>query len=80
MRMVEEMVGREVPEELAAPLRRGASEIDLVRSALDDTMRSAFEQISNVVKTHHGVRDYRTAAFVVAIEKIADAYLKMGLG
>ena len=43
-----EMLGREVPEELAAPLRYGAGEIDLVRSGLDDTMRNAYNTIREV--------------------------------
>ena len=51
-----------------------------VRSALDDTMRLAYESIRNALDTHKNVPDYRTAAFVVAIEKIARAYGVMGLG
>jgi glutamate dehydrogenase (NAD(P)+) len=74
-----EMLGREVPEELAAPLRYGAGEIDLVRSGLDDTMRNAYNTIREVMAARRNVPDLRTAAFVVAIEKIADVYLEMGL-
>jgi glutamate dehydrogenase (NAD(P)+) len=78
IRMVEQMAGRKVPDELAAPLRRGAAEIDLVRSALDDTMRLAWQNIRETVAVHRNVNDYRTAAFVLAIEKIARAYVEMG--
>jgi glutamate dehydrogenase (NAD(P)+) len=74
-----EMLGREVPEDLAAPLRYGAGEIDLVRSGLDDTMRNAYNTIREVMAARRNVPDLRTAAFVVAIEKIADVYLEMGL-
>ena len=78
IRVIEEMVGRPVPAELAAPLRHGANELDLVRSALDDTMRGAYTAMREALETHRTVSDYRTAAFVVAIEKIARAYLEMG--
>jgi glutamate dehydrogenase (NAD(P)+) len=79
VRMVEEMVGKPVPEHLAAPLCKGAGEIDLVRSGLDDTMREAFRSVREVRLTRRNVPDYRTAAFVLAIEKIAAAYQEMGL-
>ena len=79
IRMVEEMTGRSVPEEFAAPLRRGAGEIDLVRSGLDDTMRGAYRSIRDIRLSRRNVPDLRTAAFVVAIEKIAKAYIEMGL-
>ncbi len=79
LRVFREMLGREVPEHLAAPLRHGAGEIDLVRSGLDDTMRGAYAQIREVMHSRRNVSDLRTAAFVVAIEKIAAVYLEMGL-
>ena len=79
IRMVEEMTGRAVPEEFAKPLRQGASEIDLVRSGLDDTMREAYKNIREVRLARRNVPDFRTAAFVLAIEKIAKAYIEMGL-
>ena len=79
IRMVEEMTGRPVPEEFAAPLLKGAGEIDLVRSGLDDTMREAYKNIREVRLARRNVPDLRTAAFVLAIEKIAKAYTEMGL-
>lgn len=79
VRMVEEMLGRPVPEHLAAPICQGAGEIDLVRSGLDDTMREAYRNIRAVRLSRRNVPDLRTAAFVVAIDKIATAYKEMGL-
>jgi glutamate dehydrogenase (NAD(P)+) len=78
IRVIEEMVGRPVPSELAAPLRHGANELDLVRSALDDTMRGAYTAMREALEQYRTVSDYRTAAFVVAIQKIARAYIEMG--
>ena len=80
MRLVEEMTGKQVPEHLAAPLLAGASEIDVVRSGLEDTMRLAYDQIRTIRRTRRNVPDYRTAAYLSALEKIARSYLELGIG
>ena len=54
--------------------RAGANEIDLVRSGLDDTMRKALQEMRAVLQEKDGVSDFRTAAYLVAIEKIAESY------
>ncbi|HLT90226.1 MAG TPA: Glu/Leu/Phe/Val dehydrogenase [Woeseiaceae bacterium] len=78
--MVEEATGARVPAHVAAALQTGAGELDLVRSGLDDTMRIAWNAIREVRRTRQNVPDYRTAAFVLALEKIARAYLEFGIG
>lgn len=80
VRLIEEMVGKKVPEALAAPLLAGSSEIDVVRSGLEDTMRLAYNQIREIRRTRQNVPDYRTAAYVSALEKISNAYLELGIG
>jgi glutamate dehydrogenase (NAD(P)+) len=77
--LIEEIVGRKVPDELARKVKYGADELDLIRSGLDDTMRRAYQQIREVWHTRPQVSDLRTAAYVVAIEKIARSYLEMGI-
>lgn len=77
--VIEAMVGRKVPAELANRLKHGAEELDLVRSGLDDTMRKAYQEIRDVWVARKNVDDLRTAAFVVAIEKIARSYEEMGV-
>jgi glutamate dehydrogenase (NAD(P)+) len=77
---VEELTGKVVPEHLSAPLLSGASEIDLVRSGLEDTMRLAYDQIRSIRLSRPNVPDFRTAAFVCALEKIARAYKENGIG
>jgi glutamate dehydrogenase (NAD(P)+) len=76
--LVETMVGKKVPEELARKIKYGADELDLIRSGLDDTMRKAYQDIRDVWNGPAKV-DLRTAAFVVAIQKIAHTYLEMGI-
>lgn len=78
--VVEEATGHKVPERLANPLQSGAGELDLVRSGLEDTMRVAWNQIREVRQSRQNVPDYRTAAFVLALDKIARAYLEFGIG
>lgn len=80
VKVIEEMTGKKVPQELSQPLLEGPREIDLVRSGLEDTMRNAYQQIREVRNTRKNIQDTRTAAFVLAIDKIASAYLEMGIG
>ncbi len=58
---------------------RGADELELVRSGLDDTMRIAYQSISEVWNSRDDVPDLRTAAFIVAISRVAKAYTAKGL-
>ena len=54
-------------------LSRGRDEIDLVRSGLEGTMVDAYREIRAVYKRKRKVSDLRTAAYAVAIEKVATA-------
>ncbi|WP_255471251.1 Glu/Leu/Phe/Val dehydrogenase [Paracoccus sp. M683] len=58
---------------------KGASELELVRSGLDDTMRGAFQSMAEIWYSDDKVEDLRTAAYVVAIRRIAQSYQAMGL-
>lgn len=75
---LEVTTGKKVPDEIRAELSTGADELDLVRSGLDDTMRTAYQEISEVLHREKGMTDFRTAAFVVALQKIARTYTEMG--
>ncbi len=77
--VIEAVTGKSVPAHLRTQLTRGASELDLVRSGLDDTMRDAYNEIRQVYLERERVPDLRTASFVVALEKIALCYQEMGL-
>ncbi|MBK5928939.1 Glu/Leu/Phe/Val family dehydrogenase [Rhodobaculum claviforme] len=58
---------------------RGSDELELVRSGLDDTMRTAYQDMRQRWHEHEGVEDLRTAAFVQAIERVAASYRAKGL-
>lgn len=57
----------------------GASELDLVRAGLDDTMRAAYNTIRETLLNKPELEDLRTAAFYVAISDIALHYKSIGL-
>ena len=56
-----------------------ASELDLVRSGLEDTMRCAFQDIRETMKKYPDITDYRTAAYALALDKIVQNYEDIGL-
>jgi len=58
---------------------KGASEIELVRSGLDDTMRGAYNDMAEVWRRRADVPDLRTAAYLVRIQKVALSYRNKGL-
>ncbi len=58
---------------------RGAGELELVRSGLDDTMRQAYQGMREVWHAREDVEDLRTAAYLVAIGKVAASYRAKGL-
>ncbi|QOL80722.1 Glu/Leu/Phe/Val family dehydrogenase [Pseudooceanicola spongiae] len=58
---------------------RGAGELELVRSGLDDTMRTAYQSMRAVWHGRDDVGDLRTAAYLVAIDRVASSYRAKGL-
>jgi glutamate dehydrogenase (NAD(P)+) len=58
---------------------RGAGELELVRSGLDDTMRGAYQSMREIWHEREGVEDLRTAGFIVSINRVAASYRAKGL-
>ena len=58
---------------------RGAGELELVRSGLDDTMRGAYQAMREVWHDRDDVSDLRTAAYIVSIGRVAASYKAKGL-
>ncbi len=58
---------------------RGAGELELVRSGLDDTMSDAYRTMAEVWHGRDDVTDLRTAAYLVSIGKVAQSYRAKGL-
>jgi glutamate dehydrogenase (NAD(P)+) len=57
----------------------GADEVDLVYSGLEETMIAATHEIMNEWKNNPDIPDMRTAAYVVAINKVATSYAELGI-
>ena len=58
---------------------RGAGELELVRSGLDDTMRGAYQAMRAVWHGRPDVQDLRVAAYIVSISRVAATYQSKGL-
>ncbi|MDF1698165.1 MAG: Glu/Leu/Phe/Val dehydrogenase [Saprospiraceae bacterium] len=76
---VEKMTGKKLTSREKAQVARGADEVDLVRSGLEETMVNSFYQIHDTLRKKKGVNDYRTAAFVTALNKVANDYMTLGV-
>ena len=72
LRVVEESTGRRLSDAERKRVARGADEIDLVNSGLEESMAIAYNQIREVWKSDSRIPSLRTAAFISAINKIAD--------
>ncbi len=78
-KMFEEATGNSVSKHIRDTITRGADELDLVRSGLDDTMRMAYQEIRETMDNDENIKDFRTSAFVTSIRKIARSYLDVGI-
>ncbi len=76
---VEEMTGKCVTKVQRDFITKGADEVDLVRSGLEETMVVAYQQIREIKYRKKDIKDLRTAAFVSAINKIASDYGTLGI-
>lgn len=73
-------------KDLSGPFKdryiKGADELTLVRSGLDDTMRGAYgdmRQLWHQKRAKDKDFDLRTAAFMISIGRVADSYKSAGL-
>ncbi|NOV19256.1 Glu/Leu/Phe/Val dehydrogenase [Ensifer adhaerens] len=76
---LEAMTERSFPSDIRDEFLEGGAEIDLVRSGLEDVMRNAYQNIAEVKRSSAEIKTFRTAAYVIAIRKIADAYQAIGI-
>ncbi len=79
MSTVENLTGKKIGNVEKDFLTRGAEEIDLVRSGLEETMVSSFGQIMDVYHSKERVDNLRDAAFIVALNKVANDYMTLGV-
>jgi len=77
--MVENLTGKTISPVERDFIIHGADEVDLVRSGLEETMIMATREIVDVWQKTPAIPDLRTAAYVVAINKVATSYAELGI-
>lgn len=75
---IETMTGKEMPEKFKEQFIEGANEIDLVRSGLDGMVREAYQKVRQSM-IENNIPNLRTAAYKVALDRIAISYNSIGL-
>ena len=60
-------------------LIHGAEEEDIVNSGLEETMINAYEEIRSIFKRRKKVPSLRSAAYIVALQKICTSYRELGV-
>ncbi len=76
---VESITGTPFPAAHRNEVLSGATEINLVRSGLEDTMRGAYSAISATWNETDNVPDLRTAAMMIAVDRVAQSYISIGI-
>ena len=76
---IEELSGKRVSEQERDFILRGADEVDLVHSGLEETMIAATREIMHIWLSNPEIPDMRTAAYVSAINKVATTYVELGI-
>ncbi len=79
LEQIEELTGKKVGGTQRELMLHGPDEVDLVRSGLEETMINATHEIIQCWKANPGIEDMRTAAFVVAINKVGTSYSELGI-
>lgn len=77
--VIEDLTGKKVSENERKFIAHGADEVDLVHSGLEETMIEATREIMNTWLSNPAIPDMRTAAFVVAINKVGTSYAELGI-
>ncbi|MEO6612830.1 MAG: Glu/Leu/Phe/Val dehydrogenase [Chitinophagaceae bacterium] len=76
---MESLTGKSVGDKERELIMHGADEVDLVYSGLEETMITATHEIMNTWKNNPDIPDMRTAAYVVAINKVGTSYAELGI-
>jgi glutamate dehydrogenase (NAD(P)+) len=76
---IEELTSKKVSAKERDFIMHGADEADLVYSGLEETMIAATREVMEVWKANPSIPDMRTAAYVVAINKVGTSYAELGI-
>ncbi len=76
---IESLTGKQVGDRERSLILHGADEVDLVHSGLEESMISATREVMDCWKSNPEIPDMRTAAYVVAINKVGTSYAELGI-
>ena len=77
---IKQIMGDKFPEKmLQEGFIKEADELNLVRSGLEDTMCEAYQEIRQVWRSREDVPDLRTAAYILAIGRVANYYTQYAM-
>jgi glutamate dehydrogenase (NAD(P)+) len=76
---LEQVAAGRIPDKLRRELIQAPDEVDLVNSGLEGTMQNAYREIRERLLEDRRLDDLRTAAYAVAIRKVARAYEELGV-
>ena len=76
---LEGLTGKTILPEHRLMIVKGASEMELVNSGLEDTMINSYREIREIMMSKPEIKTLRTAAFVGSIDKIAISYMNLGI-
>lgn len=76
---IEGTTGKKVDQKVKEDILHGPDEVDLVYSGLEETMINAVNEVMSCWKANPAIPDMRTAAYVVAIDKVANSYAELGI-
>jgi glutamate dehydrogenase (NAD(P)+) len=79
LNQMEELSGKNMAEAERKAIMHGPDEVDLVHSGLEETMVQATREIIECWHKNPEIPDMRSAAYVVAINKVATSYTELGI-
>jgi glutamate dehydrogenase (NAD(P)+) len=79
LEQIEELTGKRVSDPERKIILKGAEEVNLVHSGLEESMIAATHEIMEIWNSNPEIPDMRTAAYVSAINKVATSYMALGI-
>lgn len=79
LKAIEQATGKPFSEMDRLSLVQAPDESSIVNSGLEDTMAGAYQEIRETLRQRPALQNLRTAAFFSAINKVARAYLELGI-
>lgn len=76
---MEQLTGKRADDKNRNVIMHGPDEVDLVYSGLEETMITATREIVSAWHSNSEIPDMRTAAYFVAINKVATTYEELGI-